>query len=137
MKTKASWKDIMGAVLLLAGIVMLGVSVSLCFSDDIWYDELFTMGLADQSLSELTAITAADVHPPLYYIIVKLFLGVFGAERSGVEPVMIAKLVSVLPFLLCMLYAVTKIRKYFGMFSAGLYFFYFCPCRRWRIIRWK
>lgn len=123
MKTKASWKDIVGAVLLLAGIMMLGVSVFLCFCGDIWYDELFTMGLADQSLSELTAITATDVHPPLYYIIVKLFLGIFGAERSGVEQVMIAKLVSVLPFLLCMLYAVTKIRKHFGMFSAGLYFF--------------
>ena len=74
MKTKASWKDIVGAALLLAGIVMLGVSVFLCFSGDIWYDELFTMGLAGQSLSELTAITAADVHPPLYYMIVKGFL---------------------------------------------------------------
>lgn len=123
MNTKASWKDIVGVVLLLAGVVMLGISVFLCFSGDIWYDELFTMGLAGQSLSELTAITAADVHPPFYYMIVKLFLGIFGAEGSGIEQVVIAKLVSVLPFLLCMLYAVTKIRKYFGMFSAGLYFF--------------
>ena len=81
MKTKASWKDIIGATLLLAGIVMLGVSVFLCFSGDIWYDELFTMGLAGQPLGELIAITAADVHPPLYYMIVKVFLGVFGAGR--------------------------------------------------------
>ncbi len=123
MKTKASWKDIIGTALLLAGIVMLGVSVFLCFSGDIWYDELFTMGLAGQPLSELTAITAADVHPPLYYMIVKVFLGAFGAGRSGVERVMLAKLISVLPFFLCMIYAVTKIRKHFGMFSAGLYFF--------------
>lgn len=123
MKPKASWKDKMGIFLLLAGVAMLGVSVFLCFSGDIWYDELFTMGLAKQSLSELTAITAADVHPPFYYIIVKLFLGIFGVEGSNIERVVIAKLVSVLPFLLCLLYAVTKIRKYFGMFSAGLYFF--------------
>lgn len=123
MKTKASWKDIVGIGLLLAGIVMLGVSVFLCFSGDIWYDELFTMGLANQPLGELTAITAADVHPPLYYIIVKLFLGIFGTGGSGIEQVVIAKLVSVLPFVLCMLYAVTKIRRYFGMFSAGLYLF--------------
>lgn len=123
MKTKASWKDIIGAALLLAGLVMLGVSVFLCFGGDIWYDELFTMGLASQPLGELTAITAADVHPPLYYVIVKVFLGVFGTGRNGVEQVILAKLISVLPFLLCMIYAVTKIRKHFGMFSAGLYFF--------------
>lgn len=123
MKTKASWKDIIGAVLLLAGIVMLGVSVFLCFSGDIWYDELFTMGLAHQSLGELTAITAADVHPPLYYMIVKLFLVIFGVNGHGMEAVIVAKLASVLPFFLCMIYAVTKIKKNFGMFGAGLYFF--------------
>lgn len=123
MKQRASWKDIIGIFLLTAGAVMLGVSVFLCFSGDIWYDELFTMGLAGQPLKELIDITAADVHPPLYYMIVKLFLGSLGAGKSGAEQVMIAKLLSVLPFFLCMLYAVTKIRKHFGMFSAGLYFF--------------
>ncbi|MCM1126301.1 MAG: hypothetical protein NC429_07490 [Lachnospiraceae bacterium] len=123
MKQRASWKDIIGIILLTAGIMMLGASVFLCFSGDIWYDELFTMGLAGQPLRELIDITAADVHPPLYYMIVKLFLGSLGAGKSGAEQVMIAKLLSVLPFFLCMLYAVTKIRKHFGMFSAGLYFF--------------
>lgn len=123
MKPRASWKDRIGIFLLLAGVVMLGVSVFLCFSGDIWYDELFTMGLAGQPLGELIAITAADVHPPLYYMIVKLFLGSFGTLRSGIEQVILAKLVSTLPFWLCLGYSVTKIRKHFGMFSAGLYFF--------------
>lgn len=123
MKAKASWIDIAGILLLAAGVMMLGVSVFLCFSNDIWYDELFTMGLADQPLSELVAITAKDVHPPLYYMIVKLFLGLGKALNSKVDQVVAAKLVSVLPFFLCFLYAATRIRKNFGMFSAGLYAF--------------
>ena len=61
MKAKVAWGDIAGILLLTAGMVMLGVSVFLCFSNDIWYDELFTMGLAGRPLGDLVAITAKDV----------------------------------------------------------------------------
>lgn len=44
----------------------------------IWFDESFTMGLARQSVPELIRITAMDVHPPLYYLLVKLFITLFG-----------------------------------------------------------
>ncbi len=33
----------------------------------LWYDEGFSVYLAAQSLSQITARTAADIHPPLYY----------------------------------------------------------------------
>lgn len=122
-KPKASWKDIVGMILLAAGVVMLGVSAFLCFSSDIWYDELFTMGLASQPLGELISITARDVHPPLYYMIVRLFLLTGKAIFGSVNQVVAAKLVSVLPFLLCMIYSVTKVKKHFGMLSAGVFFF--------------
>ncbi len=106
-----------------AGAVMLGVSVFLCFSSDIWYDELFTMGLAAQPLGDLVSITARDVHPPLYYMIVRLFLLMGKAVFGSMDQVIAAKLVSVLPFLLCMIYSVTKVRRHFGMLSAGLFAF--------------
>lgn len=123
MKAKASWNDIAGILLMAAGILMLGVSVFLCFSNDIWYDELFTMGLAGQPLRELIEITAKDVHPPFYYMIVKLFLEIGNVLNSSADQVVIAKLVSVLPFFLCFIYGLTRIRKNFGIFSAGLYVF--------------
>ena len=83
-KYKPGWDEILGIALLLLSAGLLAVSVFLCFSDDIWYDELFTMGLASQPFGELISITARDVHPPLYYVIVKLFLiffRVLGADR--------------------------------------------------------
>lgn len=123
MKQKLKWDELTGVVLLAASIGMLGVSVYLCFSKDIWYDELFTMGLANQSLGGLISITAADVHPPLYYMIVKLFLMIGAVLPGSVNQIVIAKLVSILPFLLCVIYAFTKVRKHFGMFPAGLFCF--------------
>lgn len=38
----------------------------------LWYDEAFTAWLAQLPLPSLLAATAADVHPPLYYLIVWL-----------------------------------------------------------------
>lgn len=139
LQRKLAWDEILGIILFLVAACLLAVSVFLCFSDDIWYDELFTMGLADQSFGELISITARDVHPPLYYMIVKLFLTIarmLGMDVKNVPaaawdlsgagiyvPVAMAKLVSVLPFFLCLLYGITKVRRHFGLLSAGLFSF--------------
>ncbi len=146
-KYKPGWDEILGIALLLLAVGLLAVSVFLCFSDDIWYDELFTMGLASQPFGELISITGRDVHPPLYYIIVKLFLmllrglgagqwgaaampGSFPAAMPGSFPatgtfslVAAAKLASVLPFFLCLLYGAGKVRRHFGLLAAGLFGF--------------
>ena len=124
MRQKLKLDEIIGILLLAVSIGLLGVSVFLSFSSDIWYDELFTMGMANQPISELVSITGRDVHPPLYYLIVKLFLVLTGTAGKGIAwQVAAAKLVSVLPFFLCLIYAVTRVRKNFGMFAAGLFSF--------------
>ena len=43
----------------------------LCFSSDIWYDELFTVGFVSQPVGRMISLAARDVHPPLYYLMVK------------------------------------------------------------------
>ncbi|MCB0208393.1 MAG: glycosyltransferase family 39 protein [Anaerolineae bacterium] len=45
-----------------------------------WHDEALTVLLARQPVPQLIAITATDVHPPLYFLIVKLFLN-FGQNE--------------------------------------------------------
>lgn len=39
-----------------------------------WHDEALTILLARKPFPDLVAITAADVHPPFYFLLVKLFL---------------------------------------------------------------
>ena len=46
MERKWKWDEITGVFLFALGAGMLLVSVFLSFSSDIWYDELYTMGLA-------------------------------------------------------------------------------------------
>lgn len=46
----------------------------------IWFDESFTWRLIQFPISELISRTAADVHPPLYYILVKAWAVVFGSS---------------------------------------------------------
>ncbi len=105
-------------------------SFILSWSIDIWYDELFSMEFSSCSVKELVAYTARDVHPPLYYMIVRfvtlLFkgLGLTNFGGGGIVPVeTVAKIVSIIPFILLIIYAITNIRKNFGWLTAGLFSF--------------
>jgi len=45
----------------------------------VWFDEAFSWMLADQfSSEEMIARTAADVHPPLYYAVLRIWIDLFG-----------------------------------------------------------
>lgn len=122
-REKMTGRDIAGFALLGLSLIMLCRSVMLCFSNDIWYDELFTVGLAEHSYGELVRLTAADVHPPLYYCIVKLFSDLCKLIMPEAGTIIPAKIVSVLPYFILLLYAVTFIRKRFGMFVGGMFLF--------------
>ena len=69
--------DATGIVLLLAALFLLVRSVILSFSIDIWYDELFTMEFVKRPVGEMLSLAARDVHPPLYYMIVRFFVVIF------------------------------------------------------------
>ncbi len=125
-QTAANW---IGLVFFVAAFICLLWSVILSFSIDIWYDELFTMEFAKRPVGEMLKLAARDVHPPLYYIIVHLFLtafngiGLLGDGAGKIAPEVLAKLVSVFPFVIIMVYAGTVVRKRFGLLAAGFFSF--------------
>lgn len=57
--------------MILAGSV--GMYISLAFGRDIWFDEAYTLSMIRRGFKDMCLISAADVHPPLYYILLKLF----------------------------------------------------------------
>jgi len=124
-QTAANW---IGVAFFLAAFICLVRSVALSFSIDIWYDELFTMEFK-RPVSEMLGLAARDVHPPLYYMIVRFFVVLFdgigilgdGAGKLPIE--VLAKLVSILPFVIIMVYAGTVVKKRFGMMAAGIFSF--------------
>ncbi|MCH5251210.1 MAG: hypothetical protein J1E98_14835 [Lachnospiraceae bacterium] len=120
---KISCKEIIGWCLIVISLIMLGNSISLCLSSDIWYDELFTMGMVEHSYGELINFTARDVHPPLYYIIAKFVLDLCKLILPSADNIIIVKIVSVVPYFLLLIYAVTFLRKRFGVFVSGVFMF--------------
>ncbi len=64
----------------LAGIIALYVAIALGNATrwSIWFDEAFSAYLMRFDLAELTAYTAADVHPPFYYWVLKGWVSLFG-----------------------------------------------------------
>ncbi|MCH5260722.1 MAG: hypothetical protein J1F18_13250 [Lachnospiraceae bacterium] len=122
-KDKMSFRSVLGYLLIGISVIMLGKSLMLCFSNDIWYDELFTVGMIEHSYGDLIAFTARDVHPPLYYCIVKFAIELCKLISTNTNTVIIAKIVSVLPYFILLLYSVTFIRRRFGIFTGGLFMF--------------
>lgn len=120
---KISFEEWIGLILLAGCLPLLAAAVRLCFGGDIWYDELFTVGFAGQSFRDLISDTARDVHPPFYYIYVKTAMELCKLIIPSADPAAVGKLCSVLPFLLLLVYAVWKVRKYFGMLCAGIFSF--------------
>lgn len=80
-----------------------------------WYDEMFSIKLIRMPIPELLEATANDVHPPLYYLILKGICHFAG--ESG--PVLHAA--SLLPYLLVLILALTVIRKRFGRSTSLLF----------------
>ena len=48
----------------------------------VWFDEAYSVRLARQSWQQLLALTSVDTHPPLYYMILKLW-GSLGQWHDG------------------------------------------------------
>lgn len=123
LRLKLSGKDFPGYLLLGISVVMLVKSLTLCFSNDIWYDELFTVGMIEHSYSELIGFTARDVHPPLYYMITKFFVDLCKLIFVDMSTIAAAKIVSVVPYFVLLGYCVTFIRRRFSIFTGGAFLF--------------
>jgi len=51
----------------------------------LWYDEFYSLVLASSPLQGLLATTAADVHPPLYYLLLKGWTALFGTTELALR----------------------------------------------------
>ncbi len=63
------------SVLLIGGFINLTMGNS---HESLWYDESYSAVLINHSVPDIINILAKDSHPPLYFIMLKLFCSVFG-----------------------------------------------------------
>lgn len=95
----------------LAVVILLVVRI--CRNEAVDWDEAYTWQLVTKnSLPEMLKATAADVHPPLYYMLVMAAMKIFG------ESIFVAKMVSVSAAAATGILGITLVRKRWGVRAA-------------------
>lgn len=73
-------------LLLFVGIaVFLAITIANAPRASIWFDEAFGAYLVQFSFWDIAKYTAADVHPPLYYWLLKIWTGMFGISEMAIR----------------------------------------------------
>ena len=115
---KFRWEKVL---LFAEGILCAVLLISVCFNNNVWWDEASTIDLViNNTWKEILLYTAKDVHPPLYYFMVKLTTIIFG------NSLFVIKMVSVFANIAMMVLGITKIYKRFGLKTASLFIFLSC-----------
>ena len=84
-------------------------------SKGIWSDEAFSFGMIRHSFRDIWNLTAGDVHPPLYYYYLKIFLMLFG------DGLITARIASIIPFLFILLFGGWQLSRLFNGRTGALF----------------
>lgn len=101
-------------LLVVASIIMYSM---LLVGKTVWLDESFSMALIRYDYKTMCLYTAADVHPPLYYIILKFFTEPFNYSLLS------AKIVSVVPYVIIIALGGLQLKKLFNE-KISIYFMF-------------
>lgn len=63
---------------LLAMLASLLLTLFMGKGQDVWFDESYSIIIAQKPLDQLLSLTAVDAHPPLYYVLLKAWGSLFG-----------------------------------------------------------
>ncbi len=91
----------------------------LCQGDLVWMDEAYTLGMIRRSFVDIWKITALDVHPPLYYFLLKAFALPFGNE------ILAGKLFSAVFTTITMVFGGVQLKRLFNAKTGVIFAFLF------------
>lgn len=119
MKNKLTLKTL-HIIIIVLGTLFIFSSV---FHSNIWFDEAYSVGIANHSLIDIWKIGGNDVHPVLYY----WMLRIINILTNG--SILAYRLFSALPIALLGLLGITHIKKDFGEKTGIIFSFlsYFLP----------
>ncbi len=100
-------------------ILLILMSSYCIFNGYIWQDEAFSIALSKKSILEIMKISMNDVHPPLYYIILKFGISILNPFINNIQ--ISSKIVSFIPYILMYITSITLIEKLFGKFTSFLF----------------
>lgn len=112
---RKSLKYIPEIVLWLYSIILVGLNFIRIFDNNFWGDECYSIMLSKLSIPSMIRATANNVHPPLYYLFLLFSERLFGNGGWNYH------IVSMLPYCVCVIFAITIMKKKFGIISSYIF----------------
>ena len=100
-------------------IVLFLMSLYCTLNNYIWSDEAFSLNVIRGTYQNVIQSVAYDMHPPLYFITLKFFVETFSKIYS--QPIIIAKIFSLIPLVILLIFGFTVIKKNYGLKSSFLF----------------
>ena len=115
-------KEFIGKLFYIFSFLFFGFMVYLIITKPfVFNDDWFTVGLTYLPLSDSIKITAADVHPPLYYIIIKFVTFILTSLNIKYNTIFLLKLLSAVPYLLILIVSGIKLKNEYDWLTIGLF----------------
>lgn len=114
VKNKKDKIFILNIIIIILGTIFISLSA---FHSNIWFDESYSVAIANHSFSEIWNIGGNDVHPVFYYIMLKVISLIFGNN------ILIYRLFSIVPVVIMAILGITHIRKDYGNKSGIIFSF--------------
>lgn len=83
--------------------------------EGLWYDESYSAAIIKHSFTDIINITAGDSHPPLYFMMLKVFSMVFGNSESSL------RLLSAIGVLALALLGAGPVKRVFDKFTGVIF----------------
>lgn len=100
--------------IIIVGSIFISLSI---FHTNMWFDESYSIGMAEKSFSQIWKIGANDVHPILYYFCLHVLNLIFGSN------IIMYRILSSIAIILIGIIGYTHIRKDFGEKTGILFSF--------------
>ena len=84
-------------------------------------DEYFTLSVIKFSIRDIITINVNDVHPPLYYLILKIITDILSTLNISYSTLFVSKITSIIPYGIILLFSATKLEKEYGWLTAGIF----------------
>lgn len=94
-------------------LIFAAISLSIGMSQSVWFDEAYSITLAKRPIDELVHLTAIDVHPPVYYLFLHFWGGLFGFGELSL------RLSSVIPMFFAIILMAILLKRLFNKPFAG------------------
>lgn len=106
---------------MVVAFVFLCVQLHNCFFGYFWFDEVYSLYMIENSFVGAIEYTALDVHPPLYYLILKVGVDFIKVFNPAVNVIIVAKIVSMISAIITFFVCYLLFSKEFGKGVASVF----------------